>query len=171
MDFEVRLERPEDVERIAEVNRQAFGQEDEARIVDALRSAGVLTYSFVAIEDGNPVGHLAMSPVTIESVRDSRRVLGLAPMAVLPGKQGRGIGSRLVRHALAAARQDGHPAVVVLGHPRYYPRFGFEQAGRHGIVYEFPVRPEAFMVVELLAGSLETLAGTAHYAPQIYDPS
>ena len=168
MDCQIRRERLADIPGIAKVNSEAFGREDEARIVTALRNAGMLTYSLVALVDGLIVGHLALSPVTIQSPNGSTPVLGLAPMAVLPRLQRLGIGSRLVRHGIEAAREGGHRAMVVLGHPAYYPRFGFEPASRYDIVYEFPVRPEAFMVLELVPESLSSLAGTAHYAPPIY---
>lgn len=98
----------------------AFGGNEEAALVRALRAEGDLTHSLLAHAGGVPVGHVALSPLTAE-----RPALALAPLAVHPALQGRGLGSALVRAALAAA---GDRAVVVLGEPGFYTRFGFVPA-------------------------------------------
>ena len=118
----VRRERPEDVEAVRRVNERAFGRPDEARLVDSLRSAGKVVLSLVAVEDGQVVGHILFSPVTIESEGHTLPGVGLAPMSVLPEVQRHGIGSLLVKAGLSQCQNEGHAYVVVLGHPEYYPR-------------------------------------------------
>lgn len=161
----VRFEQPGDEPRIREVNEQAFGEPLEARLVDALR--GTPDYlSLVATLDERVVGHILFTPVTIDPPVDHHRIAGLAPMAVRPGHQRSGIGSQLIRAGLEECRRDGYSAVVVLGHPEYYPRFGFAPANTFGLTCEFPSPPEAFMAIELEAGALAGIAGVARYRPE-----
>ena len=109
-------ERPEDGRAIRFVLEEAFGQSNEANLVDALRRRGALTLSLVALREDEVVGHIAFCPVTIESAESSFNAIALGPMAVLPPYQGKGIGSQLVRIGLAKCRQAGHEIVFVLGH-------------------------------------------------------
>jgi putative acetyltransferase len=148
---EVRSERPGDVEAIRCANEAAFGGPLEARIVAALRRAGAVTASLVALVEGAVVGHILFSPVTIRGEGTEGEAVGLGPMAVLPAFQRRGVGSALVRAGLAHLRAAGHRAVVVLGHPAYYPRFGFRRASELGLRWEHEAPDEAFMVLELRA--------------------
>src|SRR5215204_3326406 len=120
----VRAETVEDIPVIRRVNELAFGQPGEADLVDALRAAARPYISLVAVSEGQVVGHIFFNPVTLEA-EGSDFILGLAPMAVLPEYQRRGIGSRLVRVGLEECRRIGCDAVVVVGHAEYYPRFGF----------------------------------------------
>ena len=113
------------------------------------------------------VGHLALSRVTLDPPAPGVRALGLAPMAVAPVAQRSGIGSALVRHALAWSRRAGVDAVFVLGHPAYYPRFGFFPAAGLGIGNEYGAPSEAFLVAELTPGALDGVAGTARYDPAL----
>lgn len=135
-------------------------------MVCRLREGGKVTLSLVAVEDDRVVGHILFSPVTIESEAEVRAAAGLAPLAVLPELQRSGIGSRLVRAGLEECRNAGHECVVVLGHPDYYPRFGFVPAICYGVRCEFDVPDEAFMVIELREGALRGRAGTARYQPE-----
>lgn len=166
----VRRERPDDLAAIRAVNELAFGTAAEADLVDALRARGQATLSFVAAEGHRVVGHILFSPVTIESGGesggDSVAALGLGPMVVLPARQRQGIGSALVRTGLEACRDAGHGCVVVLGHPEYYPRFGFTRASRHGVTWEHPAPDEAFMLVELRDGALGGRGGIVRYQPE-----
>jgi putative acetyltransferase len=165
----IRAERPGDADGIRDTNALAFGEPLEARLVDALRGApGSL--SLVAIDDGRVVGHIFFTPVTIEPPV-TRRMAGLAPMAVRPECQRSGIGSQLIRAGLEECRRHGYSAVVVLGHPEYYPRFGFVPAHTYGLTCEFPSPPEAFMAVELEAGALRGVRGLVRYMPQFADLS
>lgn len=158
----IRRELPEDLASIRDVNEQAFGRAGEAGLVDALREQATPFLSLVAEDDGKVVGHICFSPVTIEHADGSTvPILGLAPMAVTPGRQNEGIGSQLVRSGLEECRRAGFRAVVVLGHPEYYPRFGFRPASTAGLRSEYDVPDPVFMVMELSAGV--DLSGVARY--------
>ena len=165
----IRTEQPGDLDAIRRINELAFGQAAEADLVDALRGAGNVATSLVAVREGLVVGHILFGPVSIESDASSTPAVGLGPMAVLPESQGSGIGSRLVEEGLAACREAGCEIVVVLGHATYYPRFGFVPASRHQISCEYDVPDEAFMVLELTEGALLGTSGTVKYAPEFGD--
>jgi putative acetyltransferase len=162
----VRNEKPEDFAAIHEVNEKAFGRPAEANLVDALRANGKVTLSLVAVQDGKIVGHILFSPVTIESEKGTFAAVGLAPMAVLPEHQNQAVGSNLVRAGLDACRKSLHEIIVVLGHPAFYPRFGFAPASRHGIKSEYDVRDEVFMIMELREGALAGRSGVVKYQPE-----
>jgi putative acetyltransferase len=159
----VRVENAEDIEAVRRVNELAFGRSDEAALVDALRAASDPQISLVAVVDGQVVGHIFFSPVTIESEESTSTALGLGPMAVLPAYQRQGVGSRLVREGLRECRRIGYDVVVVLGHPEYYPRFGFIPASRQGLCSKYPVPDEVFMVAELEPGALKGRRGLVKY--------
>jgi putative acetyltransferase len=162
----VRSEKPEDVPAIRIVNERAFGGAAEADLVDALRRNGKAPISLVAEDDGRVVGHILFSPVTIETSERELVGVGLAPMSVIPERQNQRIGSLLVEDGLRRCREEGHRFVVVLGHPDYYPRFGFVPAGRFGIKSEYDVADEVFMVMELQEGALSGCAGVVKYQPE-----
>lgn len=153
----LREETAADLSAIATVNQAAFGRPEEALLVDALRVAGVLTLSLVALADDEVVGHIAFSPVTIAVARGSVAAIGLAPMAVAPAWQRRGVGARLIGEGLDRLRTASHRVVVVLGHPGYYPRFGFAPASRFGLRWEQPAADPSFMALELVPGTLAGL--------------
>ena len=162
----IRPESEEHAQGVRVVEEKAFGRPTEANLVDRLKARGKASISLVALEEGHVVGHILFSPVTIGEVV-TLRVLGLGPVAVLPKYQRQGIGSRLVRTGLEECRQLGVKAVVVLGDPRYYARFGFQPAGRFGIHFQDARVPaEDFMVIELHKGVLEERGGTARYEPE-----
>ncbi len=163
----IREERSEDAPGIRRVNELAFARPAEADLVDALRDAGAVTLSLLAEREGRIVGHILFSPVTIESPEEAFPAVGLAPMAVEPGLQRGGIGSALVRAGLSALRAAEHEVVVVLGHPEYYPRFGFVRASGHGIRWEKDVPDEAFMLLELRPGALGRRGGVVRYRPEL----
>lgn len=162
----VRAETPDDAARVRAVNERAFGRDAEADLVDALRAAARPHVSLVAEWDGRIVGHIFFSPVALESEAGTSEAMGLGPMGVLPELQGRGVGSELVRRGLEECRRLGHEVVFVLGHPEYYPRFGFAPAGPRGIRSEYPVPEEVFMVVELSEGALAGRTGLVKYRPE-----
>jgi putative acetyltransferase len=146
----IRAERVANRSAISSVTAAAFGKQREARLVDAIRASDnfVPELSLVAELDGEIVGHVLLSYVGIEG--DSQRVLELGPMSVSPEQQRRGIGSALVRKVLQLADGRGEPLVLVLGHPWFYPRFGFRPASELGIGAPFPDLPdEVFMAVTL----------------------
>ncbi|HEY4761134.1 MAG TPA: N-acetyltransferase [Thermoguttaceae bacterium] len=160
-----RKENEKDISAIHSLIKAAFGQKNEADLVDALRKAGALTLSAVAVQNCEIVGHIAFSPVTIESSDKSFDALRLAPMAVRPDCQRQGIGTGLIRWSLDECRRMGHGVVIVLGHPEYYSRFGFTSAAARGIQCPFTVPSEAFMMIELLPDALGGHSGTIKYRP------
>ena len=115
------------------------------------------------------MGHILFSPVTIESKGTSFEAIALAPMAVLPAYQRKGIGSQLVRAGFEECRRLGHEIIVVLGHPDYYPRFGFVPAKQKGIDCEFEVPEEAWMILELREGALAGRRGIVRFQPEFHE--
>ncbi len=161
----IRAEQPEDDRHVYEVNRAAFGSVKEAELVNQLRDAGRPLVSLVALEHDRVVGHLLFTPVRV--VSDSEfGAMALGPMAVLPELQRRGIGSQLVRTGLDACRAAGHEVVFVLGHPKFYPRFGFVPTRPLGITWERQVPEGVFTVAELFPGALRGRQGIVRYLPE-----
>ncbi|MEG3849599.1 N-acetyltransferase [Microcoleus sp. herbarium19] len=161
--MEIRTEKPEDAEAVREVNIAAFGRETEADLVDRLRGIPS-TFSFVAVESDRIVGHLFFSPVAVAGKCPSNvSILGLAPVAVIPDCQRQGIGTLLVREGLKQCARSGFGAAVVLGHPAFYPRFGFIPASKKSLRCEYDVPDEVFMVLELASGALLDCSGTVKY--------
>jgi len=161
----VRYERAADHPAVFNINARAFGTPNEARLVEALREAARPQISLVALCDGRVRGHIFFSPVSVGSGSGAWEASGLAPMAVEPEWQHRGIGSALVRAGLAACRAIRRPVVFVLGHPEYYPRFGFRPAPPLGLRFRGPEFDPAFMVAELEPGALADRSGEVHYLP------
>ncbi len=159
----IRPERPEDIAAIRLVNDSAFGRPQEGDIVEALREKGGVILSLVAALHGRVVGHILYSPVSIQSGGRDISGAGLGPMAVLPEFQGQGIGSRLVEEGNNRLREAGTPFIVVLGHPKYYPRFGFVSAGRYGIRSEWDVPEGVFMVLICQPQKMRGVSGVARY--------
>lgn len=159
----IREERPADGPAVRHVVEAAFGRPAEADLVEKLRANGKVTLALVAEEHGQIVGHILFSPVTIEANAELIQVAGLAPLAVLPESQRSGVGSLLVRAGLAQCQAAGFDAAIVLGHPEYYPRFGFVPASRFGLHSEYAVRDEVFMALELRPGTLSGCSGLAKY--------
>ena len=158
----IRAEEAHDRAAIHAVNAAAFGTSAEANLVEALREQAAPLISLVALEGDAVVGHILFSPVTHPG-RPDLRIMGLAPMAVAPAHQRQGIGSALVRAGLEECRRLGFDAVVVLGHPDYYPRFGFRPSTRFGIRSEYDVPEDVFMVLELVPGALRDAPGIVRY--------
>ena len=145
------------------VHNKAFAGDGEARLVDALRTAHASELSLVAEFDGNLCGHILFSAVTLEVNSLNKKVLGLAPLAVLPSNQNQGVGALLTRSALERCANLGYDAVVVLGSSAYYPRCGFGPAADFGLISEYPVAPEHFMAFELQPHGLEGCGGLTRY--------
>ena len=167
MDCRIRPETTDDHAQVYEVNRLAFGCEEEAQLVEAMRRTPehIPELSLVAEHGGRVIGHILFSPITIETADGPVPTLSLAPMAVRPESQRRGVGSALVRAGLEAARRLGHKSVIVLGHADYYPRFGFVPARPRGIAPPLDVPDEAFMLIELVPGALAGVHGTVRFPP------
>jgi putative acetyltransferase len=162
----VRPEAEADQRAIRNVNQKAFSRDDEGALVDKLRDRGVVICSLVAEEGGEIVGHVLFSPVTLDVGGQQVGGAGLGPVAVLPAFQRRGIGETLIDAGLAVCRDAGYSFAVVLGHPSYYPRFGFRPSRPLGIRWEHDAPEEAFMVMELQPGALSGLGGIVRYQPE-----
>src|SRR5688572_13692875 len=161
MPIGIRDEQPGDIRAIQEVNRRAFGQEGEGNIVDALRHNDGVLLSLVATSDGHIVGHILYSPVVVGGFQGA----ALGPMAVHPDHQRKGIGSELVKAGNARMKEEGCPFIVVIGHPHFYPRFGFTSARPLGLTCEWDV-PDVFMVTVLDDMMTPRLSGLARWRPE-----
>jgi putative acetyltransferase len=157
----VRDEQPWDRQWVRIVNEAAFGRSDEADLIDRLRAEGVVLLSLVAEIDGQIVGHILFSRMTVETAQGPVAAVSLAPMAVLPNHQGRQVGSQMIRLGLTQLRDRGERIVIVLGHKEYYPRFGFTAENARHLASPFP--PEAFMALELSNGALAGIHGAVRY--------
>lgn len=160
----IRPETVADHEAVRHVNRLAFGQDAEAEIVAGLRAGGYARVSLVAEVQGVIVGHILFSDLPVVTNQGIVAALSLAPLAVLPEHQKQGIGSALVRLGLEACRAAGYRIVVVLGHPHYYPHFGFSAKLAEPLASPFGGR-EAWMALELVPGALQGVTGWVHYPP------
>jgi len=150
----IRLERDSDIAAIHAVEALAFGREGEAVLVDALRDLNQDFISLVASLEDEIIGHICFSRVSIEGSASDGIVLALAPLAVLPEHQRRGIGSMLVQHGLQECKRRNVDAVFVVGDPRYYSRFGFRSTGEIDVRCEFDVPADAFKMIEFRQGCL-----------------
>jgi putative acetyltransferase len=157
----VREENPtqSEIAAIREVNQRAFGQDQEANIVDALRSHGALLHSFVATLNADVVGHVSYSPASINSLVGA----ALGPMAVLPQYQRKGIGSQLIEAGNARLRGEQCPFIIVVGHPDFYPRFGFVRASLSGMRPEWDLPDDVFMVRILDEERMRGVSGLVKY--------
>ncbi len=160
--IEIRKERPDDIPSVSDVNRRAFGQEQEASIVEALRSNGAVSLSLVATLDSRVVGHLMYSPARIGELTGA----GLGPVAVLPEHERRGIGIQLIEAGNRQLQNVGCPFIVVLGHADYYPRFGFKPARPLGLTCEWDVPDDVFLVLVLDPGRMQGVSGLVRYRPE-----
>jgi len=161
----IEVEQPEDIEAIHEINERAFGRSGEADVIDQLRQTSPVFLSYVARMEGRMVGHVLFTPANIVQEDDwTISGLGLAPLAVAPEYQGLGIGSALCREGLKRISMEDFPFVIVLGHPGYYPRFGFEPANLYGITCSYHDVPEdCFMIRILNPQKMVGVSGVAYY--------
>jgi putative acetyltransferase len=161
----IRAEDSESLEErslIRTINETAFGGPDEADLVDKVRADGHALISLVAELDAGLVCHILFSRMWIRSQTGALvAAVALAPVAVLPEHQRRGIGGRLVRHGLELLRGRGENIAIVVGHPNYYPRFGFSTEKAQWLESPFP--KEAFMAIELSTGALDGVQGSVVY--------
>ena len=160
--IEIREEQTGDADAIRRVVTEAFGQPQEAQLVEALRNNCSDLLSLVAVDGQDIVGHILFSPAFLGDVQG----MGLAPMAVSPARQRDGIGSELVRAGLAKLEAQGCPFVIVLGHPDYYPRFGFERASARGVRCEWDVPDDVFMLLVFDETTMRGVSGLARYRPE-----
>jgi putative acetyltransferase len=158
--IEIREGRPDDVGAVRDLNRRAFGQDQESNIVDALRTNGAALLSLVATLNDQVAGHIMYSPV---SVGGNVKGAALGPMAVLPECQRQGIGSKLIEAGNRKLKDAGCPFIIVVGHADYYPRFGFRPASDHGITCEWDVPDDVFLLLVLDESKMEGVSGFAKY--------
>jgi len=157
----IRKEESRDRQAVHQIYKAAFGQPDEADLVDRLRKSNPDRLALVAEEIDRVVGQILFTPATIAGDDGSRLTgMGLAPVAVTPDLQGRGIGGKLIIEGLAILKNRQCPFVIVLGQPQYYPRFGFVPAGNYNIRCQWPeVPPEAFMILVLDQEAMRPIGG------------
>ncbi|MFK7824484.1 MAG: GNAT family N-acetyltransferase [Oligoflexales bacterium] len=161
--MEIRLENSGDHESIRNVNDNAFETSSESEIVDKLRSLGELLLSLVAVVDGEIVGHIAFSPMNMNGFKT--KFVGLGPMAVIRSQQRYGVGSALVKEGIKNLKEQGYSAAFVLGHPEYYPRFGFKPSfSNFEIKSKYDVPDNVFMAFELQEGALSGVSGLVQYS-------
>jgi putative acetyltransferase len=158
--IEIREECADDVAAVRDLNRRAFGQDQESNIVDALRANGAALLSLVATVNDQVAGHVMYSPAL---VGDDITGAALGPMAVLPEYQRQGIGSKLIEAGNRKLKDAGCPFIIVVGHADYYPRFGFRPASDHGIKCEWDVPDEVFMLLVLDKAKMKGVSGLAKY--------
>ena len=144
------------------IHEAAFERPDEADLIDRLRREGAILLSLVAEVEKQLVGHILFSRMWIDSESGSRAAVALAPVAVLPSHQGKGIGGKLIQSGMDRLRDGGESIVLVLGHPEYYSRFGFSTGKARGLKSPFP--PHAYMAAELRKDALTGICGTVRYA-------
>lgn len=160
--MKIRAETGNDRLAVHALNTAVFESPGEANLVDTLRAQAEPCISLVAEDAGEIIGHILLSPATLSADQDIL-VMALGPMAVIPRRQHEGVGSALVHAGLEQCRQWDCQAVFVLGHPLYYPRFGFEPASRFNIASVYAVPDDVFMALELKPGALAGKAGTMSY--------
>lgn len=165
--IKIRREKHGDFREVFELNHIAFGQDNEAKLVDALRInqiAFVPELSIVATDNNKIVGHILFSKISIKDDKGNlNESLGLAPMAVRPEYQKCGIGGQLIRKGFEVAKELGFKSVIVLGHEHYYPKFGFQPADKWKIKAPFDVPSNVFMAIELATDGLKNISGTVVY--------
>jgi putative acetyltransferase len=164
----IRTEEPGDYSKVHTVNAVAFETPAEANLVEVLRKEAHPYISLVAEEGEQILGHILFTPMVLPG-HEELKIMGLAPVAVVPEYQREGIGAALIDAGLEKCKEMGFGAVIVLGHMGYYPRFGFTPAVRYGIRCEYEVPEEAFMVLELIPGYLKGAEGIIHYHPAFND--
>lgn len=169
--YHIRPETIEDHSLIDTINDRAFGQPDEGFLIRAMRKRSdfIPALSLISEVNGTPIGHILFTRIAIRSDNKSNVSLALAPMAVLPEYQKKGIGTAMVKAGIEKARQLGFKSVIVLGHPKYYPRFGFKPASLWSIKAPFEAPDEAFMALELVQGGLEAISGTVAYPEEFQE--
>lgn len=171
MEINIRPEKAKDYSKITDINNRAFNQYNEGKLIENLRKKEgfISDLSLVAEYNNQLVGHILFYPISIIGKDKKYTSLALAPMAVLPEYQNRGIGSKLIKEGLKIAKNLGFKSVIVIGYPEYYPRFGFKKASKWDIKPPFNVPDDAFMAIELVDNGLENVSGIVEYSEEYYD--
>ena len=171
MEVKIRNEEKQDYNEIRKINELAFNQKNEGKLVDDLRKKSDFNHllSLVAERDGRIIGHILFYPLKIKNEKEEFIVLSLAPMAVHPDFQNKGIGSKLIKRGLEASKETGYDAVIVVGHPNYYPRFGFSPACKWNIKVPIECPDDVFLAIELKKDSLKNVSGLVEFPKEYYD--
>jgi len=171
MDISVRMEEESDLSEVERLLNKSFGQETEGILVNRLRRNPDFLpgLSLVAVYNNTIAGYILFFPIIIESGQYSYKSLVLAPMAVLPDYQRRGIGRQLIQENLIIAKDKGFNSVIVVGHPEYYPKFGFRPASLWKIRPPFDLPDNVFMALELEEGALKNVTGIVQYPVEFND--
>lgn len=171
----IRREKPANYDTVFKVIQESFKNEEfsnkrEQFLVRNLRnsSAFVPELSLVAVLDDEIVGHILLTRIKIKNGHKETPSLALAPVTVLPKYQNRGIGSTLIEHAHQKARSLGYTSIILLGHPDYYPRFGYQKASTFGITLPFDVPDDHCMAIELTDDALKSVSGIVEYPNEFY---
>lgn len=171
MNIEIRQETQSDIEEVFEVNKTVFGRDNEAKFANLLRKGPnfIPELSLIASVNDKIIGHIIFTKILICNDEGKEfDTLALAPMAVKPDMQNKGIGGELIKHGLNKARELGYKSVIVLGHPDYYPKFGFVPAKKWNIKPTFDVPENVFMGIELMKDGLKNISGKVIY-PKEFD--
>lgn len=160
----IRSERKSDFDSVRNVNLAAFETDEEANLVEEIRKQAPEMISLVAKSEQQIVGHIMFSPASNKKCPNIK-ITGLAPMAVLPKYQNQGIGSKLIKAGIRACKKAGYQAIIVLGHPNFYPKFGFSPSIEFDLKAEYNVPPEVFMVLEIEKDALKNCKGILEYHP------
>lgn len=171
MNITIRPEQINDYDSIKRINDEAFGQKNEGLLVNALRKTSeyIPSLSLVAESYSKIIGHILFYPVDIKTEKGNYNVLSLAPMAVLPSYQKKGIGSSLIEKGIEKCKVTDFDVVIVVGHPTYYPRFGFKPASNWNIKLPFDAPDEAFMALELKENTIYKYAGIVIFPKEYFD--
>lgn len=170
--IKIRSEVKGDYEAITVVNDKAFKGTQESQIVKKLRVTKSFDpeLSLVADNDNQIIGHILLTETTLEiSSQEKRSLLLLAPMAILPEYQKNGIGKQLILKAIEKAKKTDYPAIILLGHPEYYSRFGFKPSSLWNIKMDIDAPEEAIMILELKEKALQNIQGIVHLNPAFFE--
>ncbi|MFX1521000.1 MAG: GNAT family N-acetyltransferase [Promethearchaeota archaeon] len=170
MEIRIRQEVKEDYKRVYEINKMAFGQENESKLIEKIRRGPnfVPELSLVAEKDNEIVGHILFSKMKIVGESEYETLM-LAPLAVIPKLQKQGIGGKLIKKGIEKAIELGFDSIIVVGHKDYYPKFGFQKASKWGVQCPFEVPEGAFMAIELTEKALENKAGVVQFPEEFME--
>jgi putative acetyltransferase len=173
--LKIRAAKVEDLDAVLDVETRAFGEPDEAELVRNLLAdpSAEPLISLLAFDGDKAIGHILFTAVKVVGAAEQIIGMILAPLAVVPEAQGLGVGDALSREALAASKKGGVDLVFVLGHPGYYPRFGFAPAGQFGLSAPYPIPAKdagAWMVLAHRDGLLGNVTGTVQPADMLMRP-
>jgi putative acetyltransferase len=163
----IRTETIHDYDEVFKLNYLAFGnRDDESKLVERIRSSEqfIPELSIVAEINDEIAGHILLSEAMVRDLENESIVIVLAPIAVKPAFQKQGIGSQLIAEGIRRCKALGYGIILLIGHPSYYPKLGFQPARSYGLeLKQFEVSDDVFMVYELEEGKLQEIRGELQY--------